>query len=245
MKLALIPGSKGTSLVDFIGLSYHLVLAQHVLADPKYEQFYKERHDQGDFILMDNGAAEEGTLSVEGLMYAARMIHPDEIILPDHLCDADATIKATMDENVLALIPPRKRAVVPQGNTIDEWLTCANYLVDELEFTTLCIPKHAERFPGGRVSILNAIHKLNWHNYYNIHMLGIWGDPYHEPRKIAEAAPWVRGLDTAAPFAFAQAGLAITSTGMEHISHSWNGVVNKPLVISNVDALLYAMRGDE
>lgn len=242
MKLALITAPKGFHIVDYHRLSYHLVLAQYVLEGFKYGEYYRTRHDSGDFIMLDNGAAEEGTLSIEKLLEAAKMVHADEIVLPDVMGDSTATITATMNPEVLAAIPPRRRAVVPQGNSIDEWFTCANCFVDELEFATMCVPKHLERFEGGRIRVLELIEKLHWNDYYNIHLLGVWGDPYREPKHLNIVAPWARGIDTAAPLALAQNNLTLED-GMLHVSHSWTKSFPRAVAIRNVETMLHLVGG--
>lgn len=237
MKLALITDQKGLHIIDRFDLSYHLVLAQHILEEPRYADYYRVKHDNGDFIMMDNGAPEDELVSLEGLKRAAEMIRPDEIILPDVLADSDRTIEATTNLEVLAFVPPRQRAVTPQGNTLDEWLSCANYFVETLDFATLCIPKHTERFPNGRVGILRTIKKLGWDQDYNVHLLGVWGDPYVEVRSLVEAAPWVRGIDTAAPFALAQHKIVMT-VDTPHYSHVWGRDFNSQIAKENIETML-------
>lgn len=236
MKFAAITNVAGLPIVWQAHLSYHLTLAHNVLTEPEYARFYQRAHQQGHFIMLDNGAAEEGTLAVEALTDAANLIGADEIVLPDVIRDMDGTISATMDANVLKHIPPRKRAVVPQGRNADEWLSCANYFVDALEFTTLCIPKHAERYPGGRVGLLNEIKKMGWHNHYYIHLLGIHGSPHFEITALKTLAPYVRGIDSAAPFAHAQRNLHLNMNS-EHLSHVWNMHFDYGIAQSNVNTI--------
>lgn len=243
MKFALITAPRGFYLVDQLQLSYHLLLAHQVLAGFKYAEFYRARHDKGDFIMLDNGAAEDGTLDIDQLMEAAELVHADEIVLPDVMGDQQATVYATMNHKVLNAIPPRRRAIVPQGNSIDEWLTCTNYFVDNLDFATLCIPKHLERFEGGRIRALEIIEKLGWHDYYNVHLLGIWSDPYKEPKYLASAAPWVRGIDSAAPLALAQAGLRLEDANIGHVSHSWTKTFSRATATRNIDIMLHLVGG--
>jgi hypothetical protein len=240
MKLALITDPKGFPFVKDFGLSYHLVLAQYVLEGFKYRDFYKDCHDRGDFIMLDNGAAEEGTLTIDHLVKAAEDIHADEIILPDVMGEYAKTLDLAFDSYVQSIIPPRKRAVVPQGNNIDEWMTCANYFVENMDFRTMCIPKHTERFPGGRLKILHAIKSLGWDTDYNIHLLGVWDNPVYEVATVQTEFPWVRGIDTAAPFAWAQENVLLKSTEhMGHISHVWGKSFNRETLKANIEHLHY------
>ena len=245
MKLALITDPKGLPVADIFRLSYHLVLAQYVRSDDKYSQYYQQRQQGGDFLIMDNGAAEDGVLKLHELKTAAQDIRPDEIVLPDVLADKEATIALTMDPNVLDFVPPKRRAVVPQGDNPSDWLVCANYFVENLDFVTMCVPKHTERFPGGRPALLNIIKKMRWHEYYNIHLLGIWDNPYTEVKAIVKEAPWVRGLDTALPFALAQHGIELSSEKIGHISHTWGRKFDRTLAFRNISTLMALMEGYE
>jgi len=237
MKLALISDFAGLGILNSMRLTYHLVLAQYLLEDTQYAEFYKERSRRGDFIMMDNGAAEGSLLTSKQLYDAMQMLHVDEVVLPDVLRDAEATIEKTMDRDVLEIIPARMRAVVPQGETFEEWTGCANFFVSNMEFATMCIPKHTEQFGDGRVNILTFIQQMGWHNSYNIHLLGVWGEPRIEVPALKAIAPWVRGIDTAAPFAYAQKGRSIRVKS-EHISHVWNEHFDSGLAYDNALSLL-------
>lgn len=238
MKLALITDPKGFKVLKTTGMAYHMVLAAEVLKDFKYGQFYRDEAQDGAFILMDNGAAEHGTLPIKELLMAADVVHADEIILPDTMCDVIASMRQTMDKKVLDAISPIKRAVVPQGNTVEEWWACALFYTQNLEFATLCIPKHAERWPGGRAAILQNIVEVGWHNKYNIHLLGIWGDPWLEMKSFEPYLDIVRGIDTAAPFAWAQHDHVISHPSeVYHISHTWGRRFNPTKALGNIDTL--------
>ncbi len=245
MKLALITDPKGFKTIDTTWFAYHLVLAQYVDKSPQFCDYYKEAGQRGHFLIMDNGAAETGTLTPNELIVAAEQINPDEIVLPDVLGNSSATIEASRNPVMLDFVPPHKRAIVPQGSNIEEWLNCANIMVNMLDFATLCIPKHLERFEGGRALILKMIGKLGWHREHHIHMLGLWGDPYTEIRSWGEYASIIRGLDTAAPFAFAQQGLTLGRQNQGHISHIWGKKFEAALALRNVETLWSWMRGPE
>lgn len=237
MKLALIADFNGLGIVNSLRLSYHLVLAQYLKSDTQYREFYVERSSRGDFIMLDNGAAENALVSLKELTKALDLIRVDEVVLPDVMRDTEATLRATMDRNVLSLVPPKMRAIVPQGKDASQWLACANFFASNVEFVTMCIPKHAEQYEGGRGELLAAIERLGWHKTYNIHLLGIWGEPKTEVLALRTMAPWVRGIDTAAPFAYAQAGKAIQmSEG--HVSHKWNETFDSSLAFANALQLL-------
>ena len=217
--------------------SYHLVLAQYVREDQKYADFYEERSARGDFLMLDNGAAENTTLRLHELMHAAETVKPSEIVLPDVMMNKKATLAAGFDEAVLRGIPERMRAVCPQGDSIDEWFECAHLFRDGMDFATMCVPKHLERFEGGRAAVLQRMTDHYWHELYNIHLLGIWGNPFTEVMSFKPYLKVVRGIDTALPFALAQNGLTLDWHTEEHVSHKWGGKFKKSLALPNAETL--------
>src|SRR5580765_7196258 len=62
----------------------HLVLAQ--ITDPHYRNFYLERKQHGDTLILDNGAYELGkSLSRETFAETVRFYSPQYIVCPDEL----------------------------------------------------------------------------------------------------------------------------------------------------------------
>jgi hypothetical protein len=237
MKLALITDPRGFPVVRQMEFSYHLVLAQYVREDPKYVDFYFERHQRGDFIMIDNGAAESVQLHVHELVQAARDIKADEIILPDVLGDKDATLGATLHDITRNAIPARMRAVCPQGNSIEEWIECLQIMKDSLEFATVCVPKHLERFEGGRRKVLEWLTDNYYQDFYNIHLLGVWGYPYKEMMALKPYTSVCRGIDTALPFALAQSQLYLDMHLEDHVSHKWGKKLDRSLALANAQTL--------
>lgn len=65
---------------------FHLLLA-HLLEDKTYVDFYKARQEQGDFIIIDNGAFEfHKPLSVDKYYKLVNNsgLHPDVVVAPDY-----------------------------------------------------------------------------------------------------------------------------------------------------------------
>jgi len=234
MKLAVIAPPKYLYMIGSMGLSYHLVLP-HLMDDPKYTRFYQAMHRNGHFIMVDNGAAEQIKLAWLGdeplpiggeatredfqdVVTFANSIGADEIVLPDRKMDAEWTIVNTLKYS--GLVEPRRRAVVPQGNDFDEWKECLKTLKARKDLYTICITKDYDALVpnGGRLRCLEFIQQCGWHLWHPIHLLGLHGnrsDPTRSMRKevadIVKLFPWVRGVDTSAPFAYAQHHLRIDS----------------------------------
>jgi hypothetical protein len=236
MKYALItPPNLGMKLLASFGLSYHMALAQYILADVHYKAVYQALHNFDHFIMVDNGAAENGVpLPIEKIVKAADMVGADEIVMPDVLDDMRATIKATYA--ALIHVKKKRRAVVPQGKDWNEWTDCTLELI-QFGCRTICVAKRYEKLPGGRVKALEIIAAHGWQDDHDIHLLGCCKNPLKEIRDALNVAPWVRGIDTAAPVSYAQHGTPLTG---EWHSLDWNKPIDWDVAKLNVQAILEA-----
>lgn len=238
MKLALITSPGGGPLITEFGLAYHMALAQYVLSDEAYAECYRTLHGRGHFIMLDNGAAENGrSMSVKQLCLAAKAIGADEIVMPDVLDNCLETIAAT--QGALDSVPVRMRAVVPQGVDWEDWEYCAKKLVS-MGCRTICIAKRYERLPGRRAQALDIIRSHDWHTTYDVHLLGCHRNPLKEICDVVEDAPWVRGIDTAAPIAYAQHAALLTD--QLHYSFEWGAPFDPGVAEFNVGLALEACK---
>src|SRR3990167_4617517 len=74
---------------------FHLVLA-HLMNTPGYAAYYKARGAAGDYLVLDNGAHENGSgLEVNQLMSIARLLDASEVVMPDALFSAEDTVRRT------------------------------------------------------------------------------------------------------------------------------------------------------
>jgi len=241
MKYALITPPRGFALLKAYGFGYHFVLPQY-LNDSFYKMFYQTLHYQGHFLLMDNGAAELGEgIPDADLVKAAEEIGADEIVMPDVLDNARATLERTYAAH--QLFPKHKRAMCPQGSTWDEWEYCATVMLN-MGCATLCVAKRYELLPGGRLKALSIIEQNHWHRDHHIHLLGCSKNPLHEADVAFKRAPWIRGIDTAAPVAYAQAGWHL-NLAPHHCSLDWDADFDIDLAYDNVRLFLRATRGED
>lgn len=201
---------------------YHMCLAHLVKESEEYASFYRRMSDEGKYVLMDNGAAENAQLTLEELIECYKKVNPTEIVLPDTLCNGDETILKT--KNALKRLTRKckgeglnyKFMAVPQGRTLEEWLNCARVLLECEQITSLGISKFLTietKDPTIRyraVEALNALCKA-MDRHVEIHLLGCDSGPV-EVARIREVFSNVRGCDTALSFIYAKAGIEITST---------------------------------
>jgi hypothetical protein len=209
MKLAVISNTKCLQFVGRMHLSYHMALGQWLVIDREYREWYREAHLRGEFIMVDNGAAEPEAERVpfQEIVRVADYIGADEIVMPDVIRDRRETTRMFRSGDVMGMVPPYKRVLIPQGESLEEWReSCCDILALDHGFATLGIPKHLERFDDGRKQALQMVEQLGMHAFFNIHMFGVWRNPFYE---IKGTPPWVRGIDSGAPIAYAQAGARI------------------------------------
>ena len=239
MKYAIITPPAGLPLVGEFNLGYHFVLSQYC-TDPSYKSFYQEAHARGQFIMVDNGAAELGaSIDIGTVTEVADELGADEIILPDVLDDYAQTMKYT--ERALAFVPQKRRAMCPQGTNWTEWLRCAEQMI-KWGCATLCIAKRYERLPGGRPYALQLVKERGWHEICNIHLLGCYENPLKEIAQAYIAFPGIRGVDTGAAIAYAQAGADLGDSRIHH-SLSWTAPVPPHLARLNIEKYLNAHKG--
>lgn len=130
MKLAFITPTAYLSDIAAQG-DMHLVLAQHVLNNEAYREFYRK---ESKYKILDNGAFELGhPLPLEEVLKAAEMINADEVVAPDVFCNGHKTLDAVNNfvAQVHTLIPAFKNKTysfktmaVPHGKDYVDWFKC-------------------------------------------------------------------------------------------------------------------------
>lgn len=169
--------------------SFHLVLAHLVDTDPTYADFYEEMSNQGDFIIMDNGAFELGqSYEPEKLIELGNIIHADAIVLPDYPGkDAQITIAAAeqwgnaiKDAGFQAMFVPQSR-VGDLGGWINAYTWAAvTPWIDIIGMSILGIPnamQHIDRaFARVVMTQLLVDRGLFNHDKYH-HYLGLNAGP--------------------------------------------------------------------
>jgi hypothetical protein len=77
-------------LDQFSGRSHvQMCVAPWAAEYPKYFEWYKRRREQGDFVILDNGAYEGHQLSSVELIRISDELKPNVLAVPDKLNDAD------------------------------------------------------------------------------------------------------------------------------------------------------------
>lgn len=239
MKLAVVSHLQGLEAVDRVGLSTHMALAQHLLADALYSDYYRTKHKLGHFIIVDNGAYEGNTPPFAQVVGAANSIGADEIVMPDIIGDCDASWPMTTNSLYCSFVAPYRRLVVPHGHNWDEWLDCLTQIDNRIDYATIGIPKYLEAWPGGREHALQLLLTRGAMGSHNIHLLGSYAHPILDvsPKNFPTLYIHVRSIDTSAPIAWAQSNLELTLVGIGKQIIRWGRDVPLKLAEKNIAQL--------
>lgn len=182
---------------------YHMCLAHLVLKSEKYRDFYKRMSDEGKYVIVDNGAAEDQSLNYDDLMAVYNMINPSEIILPDVLFNRSETIKRTREFLNSYDLSGYKKMIVPQGIGIREWFDCYRELEEIPDISVIGIPKWLGKDnPEIRPLICKTLERVD----KEIHLLGC--SEYPGAIKLcATINERVRSCDSAFAYLCSKAGI--------------------------------------
>jgi hypothetical protein len=212
MKLANIPPVSMISSAQYT--DYQLVLPQIVNQYPKYEDGYRHLTVRGDFIILDNGAAELGSpLPWTKILSAARHVGANELVLPDVYRDPIGTKQAVQawedyDNSVtkLGTEPKYKYMAVVAGHNYQDIMKLVSWYYNKSYITTLGIPRHFVETVDARarIKIAYMINEL-YPDRFEMHMLGT-NPMWMAELKEFKVLDFVRGVDTSAAFVYAYSG---------------------------------------
>lgn len=198
---------------------YQMCLANIVNVDSAYAEFYSEASRGDAYILMDNGAAEGQQLSMEQLVACYERVMPDEIVLPDTLCDCEDTLRKSSEaivylNNVYGVHKPFTFMGVPQGHNLSEWCRCMEEMLKWPEIHALGVSKFLQMEVQDEMTRYYAVqcleNAIKRHRRYDVevHLLGCSESP-QTIAKIAKDFPFVRGCDSAYGYICTQADVRI------------------------------------
>lgn len=216
MRTALISPTKFLNEIQPFS-DFHLALTHKVIFDYKYQEFYRERSKRGDYIILDNSAAEKRGRSVplKDVVLAAILIRPKVVVLPDYLFDSDRTLDEL--ENALRspqmrflrrVIPDIKLCAVVQGVDQDDWLECFYILNDSKNgIDALGIPKVTGQLFGHRWVVLEKIQKKV---KKPCHLFGVWWQDTLDDIVREAQYSFAVSVDTPKPVRLAVHGLPLS-----------------------------------
>lgn len=235
MKSVIIPTTPHLAMST--GQPYHLMLS-HNLVDPSHRDFYRRERQRGTYLILDNSAHEMKTgEKIERLLVQASQVGASEVVLPDTLFDADATIEGcrrsleavgtmiqvSRDTDIRISLP--KFMIVPQGNTPEELVRCLQEMVglarlwmDDYDchnqFTVGISKDYNDLWwpcDNFLLSFLrdHVLPRAMWLNA-EVHLLG-WPKPLTILEEITTRFEHrIRSTDSARPFTFAMFGIDLS-----------------------------------
>lgn len=215
MKLGLIPPRRYEEYALYSDFHLALGIPECTLYNA-YTQTYKDAAARGDFVIVDNGAAEGAELDMQYVMRWARDIKANEIVLPDHINNRERTITAIerffegwgTDPQAWVERPFRYMAVI-HATSVRTAYNMATMLADRYpQIKTLGIPRSICATIGRRQARIDVANDLasKLTNRFQLHFLGANPNWIMELYYAAKYAPHVRSMDTSAPFNYAIAG---------------------------------------
>lgn len=122
----------------------HLVLSQ--IHDPRYELFYIRRRQEGDILILDNGAYEGKQSTESELIGAIESYRPQITVLPDVFLDSwEKTYQRAYDflDKYYQRFPKMQWMYVPQGPKGDvmNWVDGLIHACDELPISYVGLPR--------------------------------------------------------------------------------------------------------
>jgi hypothetical protein len=190
--------------------NYYFLLPQTIT------QFHKEEDKK--FKMLDNGAYEGSTSSIDDLLKLAKEYGVDEIVAPDILKDYKKTFDLTVPALEKIYRAQLDAAIVPQGKDINEWILCYRQMIELKNVRTICIPKWLGR---QRPFVIAHLMKNNlWKpQQFEYHLFGL--DYVEELDVYRRMGAQLRSVDTSMPFTLAANGMKVgyfTTTENKRVS---------------------------
>lgn len=198
------------SMLEVAGKKKYQLMLPHLLNSPAYHEFMvRMSFDPYKYVILDNGANEGVDVSFEQLAAIARHYAVDELVLPDVMGDYSLT-EQRAEEFISAsryLLPHSTRlGFVLHGSSVDDVIINFAILRRQKLFLSVDVIYLPRMLGKGdeltaRVEIAKQIRPMLQHK--PIHFLGAVPEFVAEGMTIRREVPWVRSMDTSAPFVYA------------------------------------------
>jgi len=223
------------------GKLYQMCLAHLALQHDGYADFYRNEKQNGAFVLLDNGAAENAQPALDLLVRAIEKVQPTEVILPDVIYDSEQTL----DRSYRAIHKIKqhfdvKLMAVPQGSTVSEWVSCAQAMLT-WPISSIGISKFMSYKLGPciRSTLFHLIERDLEQHHVEVHLLGCAYDP-REIGALNFVSNWIRGTDSSIPYVYARQGENVYTAVKSNVPRDQNEIdftdssVNAALLAANI-----------
>ena len=221
IKLAFISPISYLRAFSLLG-DIEFALAHIALKSKEYREYFYQVAHLGRFVILDNGAFEEGDpVTQENLLELVTEMRPSEIIAPDKLHRAKETIDLTLA--FLDSLPehfPSKVQAVAQGETFEAFKECYYMWLCDPRVHTIGVPFHLDYWQLSESPTKNmylnrtkAIEILNecFSPGKPHHCLGM-SDPIE--LSILKKFSFIRSCDSTSAFVHGARGIRYTEEGL-------------------------------
>ena len=182
----------------------------HLYQEKRYKDFYRKRSDAGDYIILDNGAAEGIEFGNKHLYTVAKGIGAHEIVVPDTLGDWNDTIakglafgRHTRDGY--------RYMMVAQGQNAVECMRTIDMIMTDTKFmyvTAIGIPRLINQEDRhARFKVSKYIAQRGHNAAMEFHYLG--ANKHLDEVGYLQETGIARGIDTSAPIYMGQRGYVL------------------------------------
>lgn len=244
MKVGLIPAR---GLENYALLSrFHLVLAiPELMARRAYSGMYKRAVRLGDYVVLDNGAAEDRHVDEFTLCQTAEDLGCQELVLPDVMYRAKQTVNAVT--RFLSSHPNGMvKMAVAQGVLMHDLQWCVSKYSDMPGVDVVGLPRHLVTTTGKaatRIELANWIER-SYPGRFQVHLLGTNPAWLKEVAAAAKYAAHIRSVDTSLPFNYALAGKVLRNAGAQvarpegYFDQDWSGHIDARILRDNIQFLM-------
>jgi hypothetical protein len=205
-------------LESFVPLAdrMHLVLADVILSNQRYREYYQQR-TLDSFVILDPPVFENGEYDVDDYFEAARLLRPQELVLVDKrysdsdtsydlACDCLDKISLFQEEDDGGYWQHVSLAGVPWGSDVQDWMRSVKLLASLPGVRTLMIPEETDEVYGVHRSEMVTLCK-RIAPQHKIHLLGMLEDM--SDLKNPETRKQIRSCDSAKLFVWGLDGILV------------------------------------
>lgn len=222
---------------------YHLTLP-HLSHQKRYQDFYQTRSRRGDYVILDNGAAEGAEFGPRHLFTVAEMLGAHEIVVPDVLAEKEESLANALAWNRHARNAPGefKYMAVAQGRNVMEVIQSIHFILETtalMYITCIGIPRLICDLASrtARVGICEYIQTRGLDSVMMYHMLG--GSRWKEEILELKHFTFIRGIDTSMPVVMGLEGRdLLTDEYTSRKEDFFDVTTDDPMVKKNIDTYL-------
>lgn len=129
-----------------LGNNTFYILGQEYKKSQSYREYTHKAIKDGRFTILDSGMGDHGDFLTNKEMFElVKELHPSEVIPTDNLYNKELTIQHTQQMidwmKKDGLLETTKILMCPQGNTIDEYISCWKWAIDNECVSTIGMSK--------------------------------------------------------------------------------------------------------